>query len=537
MNFKMFFDFNTSIGTKSIIFISTFLMLISFGYFATNLAIAGDDWTSITTNNFLGRLTISVGRWMHYSISWLFEGKLYAPTFTFGILILFKLISVWLITKIFKFENSFQKLFFAALFVTVPIWYEAYLFQMGRIPKGLGLLSSVLSAYLFIFAFKDEFSLKKTVPLLILSATFLTLSMGCYQTYSFFAIIIVLIYFLQSEFDGIKPFLVQGLSLIGVFIVAVGLYYLVTALFLNFHDLKIHDGGRYDIKNVVTSNSIVDSIKGNFTKIKDFYGKAQLLIPQFTKLLLVFSFLLFLMKTFIIGSKNKVKGQFVIKTIKLICLIVIIILPFILGFIREKSPLRFNSVTSLSIVFAYFLSFPLIFRNWFGRIWIVVLTAIVITFCFWNSAASFSKFISNKRDIALSEKLLNYIHASPNYTANPKTMYKIYFIGDNPYLESKRPFDIIIDSKFRITSLINTGVWDGQIGRMKNIFTILGEQGKRFTFYPSNSIKSKEISKQLVLEKMYGEYKDIKNWPHKNSVVSIKDTKKILVIFNKKALK
>lgn len=538
MKSKNIWNLDTSIEDKTIIILCGILILAGYGFLATNIIIAGDDWTSLTINNYLGNLTIKVGRWMHYMLSWLFEGKLFAPTFTFGAFVFAKLLSVYITTNLFNFENGLQKLFFALIFVSFPIWYEAYLFQMGRVPKALGLLSSVLSASVFINAFKNEFSVKHTLPLLILASVLLTLSMGCYQTYCFFAIIIVLIYLVQSKFESLKTFLIQGFSLIGVFVFAVGLYYLVTTLFLNFHNLTIHDGGKYDIKNVVTTTSIGTTVKNNLIKIKDFYTKAQLLIPQFVKVLLLISLMIFVFKQFFTKSKDQIQKQRISQqSLKILCLLVIMVLPFILGFIREQSPLRFNSITSLSIVFAFFLSFPLIFKNWVRNVWVIVLTTVVITFTFWNSAASFSKLISNKRDFALSEKLLNYIHESPSYNSNQKTLYKIYFIGNNPYLKDNRPFDISSNSDFRIMSLINSGVWDGQIGRMKNIFNLLGEPSERFRIFPSYSADSKKFSKTHVTKNMIGSFSEVKNWPHKSSVVSLENSNTILVFFDKKALK
>jgi len=110
--------------------------------------------------------------------------------------------------------------------------------------------------------------------------------------------------------------------------------------------------------------------------------------------------------------------------------------------------------------------------------------------------------------------------------------YKITFIGENPYKEKSRPFAIPDDYDFKVISLINLSAWNHRLNRLPSIFQLLGENKTKF-----NITTAETLDKNILQQKMMGNYNEIRNWPHKNALVSLKNGKEFIVIFDKKALK
>lgn len=510
---------------------------ISYGIFCFNLVIAGDDWTTVVNGDWLRKYTISIGRWAHYSITTLFGKRLFAPTFTFMFLALCQASVLKPLFSMMGIDNTRAKIVFTLLFVSCPLWYEAYIFNMGRMPKGIGLISAVFGASFLLKSAKTEKLELKEKFLVLCGVLLISLSIGCYQTYLFFAIFPLAVFLLHKliklEFlNWIKIcfniFLLIVLSIIT--------YIIITFLYSEIYNINLSSGGKYGI-STLTQESKTNTIYSTFITIFHFYSEEQLLIPQLFKWILSFNVLLYFV---IVAKKLLGTNEKLIKISFFIVLFLFLVIhPFALGFFRGDEVFRYNSMNALSISLAFFLIQGLVITKnaKLRNVNTIVLGAIIIWFNFSNSSASFSKYISNKRDFALSEKLLSYIHESPNYGNTSKAVYKIYFAGRNPYMKEQRPFDIVNDNEFDFKSIINQGVWDGQIGRMKNIFYILGETNIGFNFYPNYHKNTKKILKDIRNDKNnYINFNSIKNWPHKSSVISLKDGLSFLVVFNTDAL-
>jgi len=515
------------------------LGLASYAFFAFQLTIVGDDWSVLVFKDHLYKYTFKIGRWAHGLLTNLFNMRQFAPPFTFFFLLSSISISSAFILKIFNFKHISEKLLFSALFVSFPIWYEVFIFNTGRIPKGFGLLTSVISAYILIQLYNKNKNSFAFYLMLLASILLGAFSIGCYQIYILFAVFIINCHFLINIKNWSSKELVSNIVKVICWLFGVVVsYYLITKIFTILYEVRVTPDDRYSIM-VIPENIDTKLILKNFSLIVKYYTSGQLLIPLWIKLMSLFStaffFLYFIKSTYFNNNKSSLFKV----TIGIIGLLLLLIGPWILGFIRDGNNFRYNSLSHLSISFAFFLVFVLtkLSNKNLRLVYILTLISMIIWMSFTNSAAAFGKYLENKRDFALTEKLLFYIHQSPNYTGNPNKGYNVYFVGKNPYPLNEIPFDMSNDYDLNITNLINSGVWDVQIQRIKAIFKILGEPGLNYNIHPNASKKSKTITKSYLMKNMIGEFKNIKNWPHKNSLVSLKNGKDFVVIFNKNAIK
>lgn len=507
-----------------------------------NLAIAGDDWASMFSGNYLSKFTVSIGRWNHYFLSKLFADRIFAPTFTFFFFVFSIGIGAIFIDKIVKFKYFVSIVLFAFIFASYPIWYEGYLFNMGRIPKAVGVLCSTAGAFLLIRILKTSDTLKTIKPLQFGAAMLLiALSAGCYQTYIYFGVFLLGVYLVESIINNPRKKILFDFATITGSIVLVGLLYVVlTRLITWIVGVEIHQGeGQYVIYNIEDSKGgPANNILGTAQLMLNYYTKSQMLIPMWLKITGLLAFLYYAFHNIREAAKNEEAKALKI-SLSILVILALLLLPWALGFVIGTKAFRYNSLSVLALSYAFFLVFAfdrLYNKKIVRQILLALIIGVIMTTSFINSSASFSKYISNKRDFALSEKLLSYIHESPNYSGNPAKRYKIYFVGASPYNESERPFDLQFDSKFRIKNLINIGVWDGQVGRIKHIFHIMGEPTDKFTFFPSQTKESKNMSPQFLQNNIIGNTDKIRNWPHKSSLVSLKDKNSFVVIFDKSLL-
>jgi len=520
-------------------FVIFLLGFVSYAFFALHLTIVGDDWTVLINNSYLYKYSFQMGRWAHALLTGLFNMRQFAPSFTFFFLLGGISIANLLILDIFNFKKLQEKLLFSALFVSFPIWYEVFIFNMGRIPKSFGLVASVLSAYLLIKLYNNSKNDLKYYLIFLASILLGAFSIGCYQIYILFAAFIINCHFLLALKNwSAKEILRNAIKVICWLLGVVVFYYLITKLFAIIFNVEMTGSGNYSI-SIDSSNIGLQSIADNFLLIFEYYTKGQLLIPLWIKLMSLFSVLFFCFY-FIKSIFSKTTKPSTVKVIiGFLGLFLLIVGPWILGFIREGDSFRYNSLSHLSISFAFLLVFLLskLTNKNLRLAYISLLICAIGWMSFTNSAAAFGKYLENKRDFALSEKLLDYIHESPNYSGNPKKRYNVYFVGKNPYQVNEVPFDMHNKYDLKMKNLVNTGIWDGQMGRMKTIFKILGEPGLNYTFHLNISKKSRAITEDYLQKNMLGDFESIKNWPHKNSLISLKNSNDFVVVFSKKAIK
>lgn len=512
---------------KNLIAINFVFILASFGILFFNIVLLGDDWGALIDGNYAKDFTVSVGRWMHRLISDITFDKSFAPSFSATILAISTIVSGVIMLDVFKFELKIQKYIFTLLFVVYPVWTEAYFFKMGQLPKAFAILSSVLSAYLFVKYILEgnaKINFHKTTYFLF-SSILLIFTAACYQTYAFLTIVIISIWFILNFSDNpSKKIVLRNIVVFFTWSLISAVFYYISLKFAIFiYDAPVRTSGMYNVSSPISSLNMYDSATKTISVIVEFFTKEQTLIPAFTKYLLIISIFLYLVFVLVL---NKGINKFN-KLLAFFFFVFIVILPWSLGIIRENAPFRYNSLVSLCLLNAFFITLPISFLKKINKytynIYVIAVLATIITFTYTNSAASTAKYISNKRDFALSQELLTRIHQLPNYEPNER--FGIAFIGRNKIKRTQRPFDFF-DRKSKIRSLTNCGAWDCQLQQIPQIFALLGETA---TFY---RIK-KGIIKNLKEENINSEiFNDINEWPKSNSIIQSKNGEIIYVIFD-----
>lgn len=534
-NNTSFKDIFTTPFNGYLILISILTALAGYGQMAFTMLLAGDDWAGVISGSYLSKFVLMIGRWNHYFLGKLFDDRIFSPSFSFFLLALSIGIAALIYIHLFKIKNKVHQVIFIALCSSFPIWFEAYLFNIGRLPKCLALISGACGALLLAnsYLFSSDFKLKK-IGSYIAGLLLLVLTTGCYQVYLFIPVLALLIYAALRNYESTKEAVAIFVKILVSLLIVVILYYIITKSLTFIYAVEMHTSGRYGI--TFSAATIVSNFTTAIGALIRFYTKSQMNLPLLVKLIGLASILFFLINEFIL---KKTKGA--ILGIKVLLFLGAILVPWSIGFIKGEGAFRLNSLVSLCLSYTFF--FVYLLKELKGKrryIYNTLLTlgiGIIIVFTFKNSASTYAKYLSNKRDMALSSKLLDHIHSSDNYSANPQKLYKVYFIGANPYTQQSRPFDIEQNYDSKVTNLMNIGIWDGQIGRIKHAFYLLGEKGKRFKFYAPSSAKTAEAieifnsrkSNQRIVQ-------EIKNWPHESSVISLADGRSFFVVFDKKAL-
>jgi len=235
-----------------------FLLYTSLSSFSINhFYISIDDEIFAFNNPY--KNWISMDRWVAGLISlFLFTNPTlpFLPAIFFGVCIL---ITFWVLAISYNIEKDYLFFIYFLVFTINPIWFFIVIFD-GIIPSvGIGLVFSSLSAYLF--KVRDEVEEYKIV-IIILSAIFLCIAIGAYQSLLIFTIVsfasISFIKFINNR--NYKLILLNFLFALIIVIIALALHLLISQLFKNIY-------------NIETSEYILGFIKlsniNSFTKIFD----------------------------------------------------------------------------------------------------------------------------------------------------------------------------------------------------------------------------------------------------------------------------
>jgi len=508
-------------STDILIFCAVFFTgFISFSYLGYGHILAGDDWQAVVRENISDSFTLRMGRWMHKFISDLTYNRTFSPLFSVSFLLFMNAMVAVLVANLLKIKSVFEKGLFVILLVNNPIWFEAYLFRMGHFPKAFGVLFSVLSAYIFI---RFVLNRKKYVPWIIASIICLTLSAACYQTYSFFGFIIILFYLLQEilegsnlSFSSIKKFLFLSIG-------SVGLYGLLTFIFIQLFDLSAITEGRYGITDTSGLSNYMTNFSVVIKKIFNFYFKGEQLIPAWISIASIFGLIAVLFSIFKLKTTARQKV--------LACLIVAFtfIIPWSLAFLKQGLILRYNMMVPLTLLMAFY--YFRLYNNVKNTKGLHIGTAIgfsaiLFYMMFFNNAASYAKYLSVAKDNNLTGILINHIVENDEY--NPEIKYRLLFVGKNPYrkIEEKRPFDITHNEyPDNLMNQINCGIWDCQLKRITDqIYLEFAISNIRYS--KRGDVNYKKVMSQINMEK-------VQNWPNNKSIQILNDMRVICVFFEK----
>jgi len=512
---------------KILIFYSAILAFITYGYCAFNNTLTGDNWMAVFRGEVKNILLYRVGRWLQVVIANFSYDRIFAPTITCAILAICIVVAALLVLSTLRYKSLASKLIFSFAFLSFPFWIEPMVFNMVRIPIGIALVLGISSSYLLINFFEKqaitELYKKQGILTMVGVSVLLFLATSIYQTYLFFALVHIGLWFFISMSDETRTLniLLKQLLYTGIIVtITVILYYISVKLTPVFTGYELQSQGKYAMDSLFTSGQITQIIQKNFSKIFSFWWQPQMLIPQHIKLIYLGFLLLVFIKSIInfIDKKNIISAA-----LSGIIILALIILPWSMGFLRDDTVIhRYNAMTVMALVVAFFLSYPLelVTKIWLRRTLTFLAALTILSSVYMLNAGFHALYLGNQRDLALSQEFLTRLHALPEYDKNQNYIVNVY--GSGTYRFQKRPFDIHEpDNVLKSYNVINHGgIWDMvSTERIQYSFKLLGEQA-------NFRIRKHHKNKKFKLPGI----RQISTWPNAESVIMDDDNKTIHLI-------
>jgi len=512
---------------KILIFYSAILAFITYGYCAFNNTLTGDNWMAVFRGEIKNILLLKVGRWFQVVIANVAYDRLFAPAFTCFFFATCIILVPILITSTLRYRSLQSKLTFSLAFLSFPFWIEPMSFNMVRIPMGIALVFSVLSSYILIIFFEKYAitELYKRQGLLAMAGAsiLLFLATSIYQTYLFFALIHLGLWFYVSLNDenSTLPNFFKRLIYVGIVVVAAIVLYFISLKFTPiFTGHELQSEGKYAVDSLVGAKQLSKNIFDTFGKVFGFWYMPQMLIPRHVKLIYFVFLLLVLIPTTInfFNKKNTIFG-----ILSVLILVVLMTIPWSLGFLREGIfTHRYNAITVVALLVAFILSRPIesFASTWARKAMIAFAGLTILSNVYMLNAGFTALYLSNQRDLALSQEFLTRLHALPQYDKTKNYTVRIY--GSGTYRTQKRPFDVHEPKNIlKSYNVINHGgIWDMvSTERIQYSFKLLGEQS-------NFRIKKYHRNEKFKLPGI----RQISIWPNAESVFMDDDNKTIHLV-------
>jgi len=485
-----------------------FLGFLCYGFLLFNNVLTGDNWMSVFHPESKNRLLVQGGRWFQVVIGKAQFGRLFAPTFTSCVFIICLSISSILLTECVGFKEKYSKYIFSSIFITFPFWNETAIFNMIRVPIGVALLLSCAASFVFIKSPNTSKWSNLIVTIL------LWLSISIYQTYIFFFITALIGYVLiQAQSPEFKfKVLLDILKNCLIVIVLTSILYIISfKTSLVVYDLKAISSGKYSF--IDTNIDIIKNLKNTLSRTFSFWILPQILLPKFIKYIMAFFLVISLLSQFKDGFSESLKTL-----LKVVLLLALILSPWLLGVVKNEAVIyRYNAMTAMALVVSFVVTFTFEFSLLqalkYKFILYGIAGTIVASNLLQNNACHYALYLSNARDLSISQELLSRIHSFDDYDIN--NIYTLNIYGRPAYRNLERPFDIYQpENLFSGYNVINYGgIWDlTSSQRWNDSFKLLGEQA-------DYRVKMHHKNKKFSLPNI----RKVKAWPNKNALIYDED--------------
>lgn len=460
---------------------------------------------------------IGSGRWMNAQI---FSGPYILPIVLFVITIISISISSVLINSMFKIKNRIYIFFISAILVTFPILALGFGYSFMIERYVLGILTSIIAVHITDKYEKGFF----------IGSIFLAISLGYYQSYITVTISLSMFLIIIKGLTDIKTkkYLEYALKFLMMGILGIILYFILVKI-----NCYLTNTPLLPYKGIDSMGSFPPISKMPYLLIRTYYH----VIGFFFGLVFLKSFSLGLLAQLILFLINFVllvmaiiKSKLYKNKLKMIIIILLIILlPSGLNIVDFMA---YNTnISSLNIYqFVFVLISPFILLNIIEQTdkekklfpiyeWIVCIAGIILI---WNNFIITNTYYLKinyyyNYTVQLTNRIYSRIEQVEGF--NDDTVVLIGNV-DGVYK------DLRVDSKFNEIFMFDQGLWDPFIG----YYGLPNTTDYKFHLLTQNILGIQLKSATLEdFEKVYSldEYKNMKSWPHKDSIKFIND---ILVV-------
>lgn len=402
MDKKLFFK------NYSVLLFSFVISFVTYGFALTNYSLTVDSESPAFSDYSMG-----LGRWGTNLIRYrIFEGHL--PYFTLLLGLIFLSLSAVELSKIFKLKGV-SSFIFCALFLTLPqhAYQLAFTMQADAVP--IGFFFSILGVTLFI---KNIDNIKKPISLalLIISSLFILFGIAVYQALIFMPVVTYLVYFfinLSNPEFNFKTEILKLLKFAVLMIISIILYYISVKMFcppVEGGYLSSYTSGNTNDRFVDFYNLWVDNIRGNF-----YYGNKTFVFSSLACLGLIASI--------VIEKKNIL--------LKIICLLVLFILPFFISFFITNGSHPPRLYVSSGIIYAFIITYTIkVFKKEYFQPLLFGVLLIIIANIYFITNLFYSNYKIFHHDLEVAKKIDNTIlNKYPEFNPN---LHYVYFYGSLP---------------------------------------------------------------------------------------------------------
>jgi len=518
-----------------LIIVSVILILITYGFSAFNLLLAGDDWWALHVKILNYVRSIRRGQWFLPVIWKIFGNNAFAPPFTlFGSIGLLTL-SAWITTRVLRLRNIWSVFLFVHLFILFPIWTEPMSFKLLQLPMAFGVLFSVLHGALAVKAAqnalsKGTFKGPRSTHLICTSALFFALSASCFQPCALLGPMVFVASFMgtliQTDREDNHGRVFRAYFLVSIAVLTLGgiLYYSGVQASLKIFNLQEMGSGNHALFSSLRSSFMEyqEGFSNAWIYFKHFLFRPQHLFPMIPKYM-------FLAALTILGALV-LERAFKLKTLKkkivflfLISLALALefLIPWAIGIIRSPPMYRYNALIGLAFLYPLVFTFtiehlkiPLIR---FGLVFLAFLT--LGMFAFQHNIAALSMYTTNQRDLAIAGRILQRIEEHKDYLNLAQDgRYTLVIIGRLD-LKKIRPFAPPMYPGIMNESIVQCGVFNCQPDKVKWLFKQIESKHVKRKIILGNGLCKRKKFKERLIKRL----QSIKPWPHPTSLFTIQD--------------
>jgi hypothetical protein len=463
------------------------LSFIAYGFVMFNHTLIGDEWWAFQGTN--PDWVVRVGRWMH-RIVWVVLGDNYlAPAFTIFFMLTFWWAGLLIVLNTLEVKSTFNAFVFLALFTFSPFWAETVHFKMNHGSIGLGVFFSLTSGCLAWRA-AHNFAMgglsRRVLWYGIASAVLFSLGVSCRQETAPIGPAVFLIVWLRTLYVEPQnqiswPVLSRYfVSFAGVFFVGIVLYWIEVRLSFWLFDLKEMEYGNYQlttslVKSAAEVNFVLERL---FSYLYQFLFESQYLVPIVAKwlfwasLLINVNIIFYCLKT--LPSNAERMGFFCLTGLLITGLV---LLPWALGVLRVPNSYRYGGISSLAMVFAGFYLLAVDCQRWSVMRTLAQCLAVILIliFVFQHNAASLVTNNLNRRDWALTERLVAHVERLENFdqVTEGGTGRVQVLVAGRPNVLRGRPFSMPRTGKPMQSSVIECGIFDCHLGRLPTAMNVV----------------------------------------------------------------
>jgi hypothetical protein len=462
------------------------LAFIAYGFIALNHTIAGDEWESFqtSTTHWGGEWSFAQGRWMVPFIWTVLDDNYLAPTFTLALFVLAETLSFLLAGRVIGLVDRFSVFALLAISALFPFWAEVVNFKLLHGPFSFGLPMSCLSGaagWRAFLALRSD-SRRQAVLWGVFAALFFSLAASIDQSLSQFGAIVFLgtalnrIAFRAGEPPSATEICQTFGVLISVTVLGIAFYAAEVVITQSIAEICGYAVPTlppiYELKESLVSNwSELSIVLDRFrTFLLSFLFYANHLFPIFPKImfLLVFGYVVYYFITHFPPSFNR-------WLLFVTCMSAILIAPWSIGLIRIPDSYRYIAVCSASLF--YGVVFGIANDHYTTQ---AVKTAlriatisVIIVFMFQQNESSLVTYANNRRDFAITNRLLMIIEQSTGYSGIDREKPVYLLLYGTPSPSTDRPFSPAKRSGPLSKSVISCGIYDCQLHRVYSALHLL----------------------------------------------------------------